>query len=182
MYNVYAPLQAIEQTEPSIGGYCRLLIVPIQYISSWPVIDPVSGLLDDLPTLLPGKTWFSIATMPGNAVYKEDENESNAGNWYKIQLTAPLADDSTTQSLTVLTYRFNQFAVVMKEQNQITRLIGNSYAGARIIQSYSSADEDGTRQRMLNIIWEHSNPASIITSTVDLTGTEFSDEYSDEFS
>lgn len=178
--NIYTAQDHLLQVAPSHGGYCNLYIVPIQHITAWPPVNPLTGLLDAAPTLATGKTWLNIENMPGNAVYREEEQESDAGDWYSMSVTAPMADDNTQQFLRTLALRYNRFAVLVEEHNGLTRLVGSSSAGARIKQSYTSADDDGTRQRILTISWENDSPAMLLSAEA-LLNIEFSNEYSYEF-
>lgn len=171
MYNnIYAAQDNLVRLDPSVGGVCRIYMAPIQHINSWPVINPLIGAAPNIPSLLPGKVWYSIDNMPANAIYKEEEQDSNAGIYVKMQVTMPIADDSNANSLRSLSHRYHQFVIIIEEQNGMVRMIGSKDAGARITQNYSSADEDGTRQRIINMFWEHEMPALLITSAT-LPGT-----------
>lgn len=164
--NIYATANNLNRIDPSVGGYCRLYFTPKQHIDVWPVIHPLSGVAEEIPTLHTGKVWYSLENMPANAIYKEEEQESNAGPWYRMSVVAPLADDSSNNSLKALAHRYHEMVVIIEEQNGMVRMIGTADAGAKLVQSYNSSDEDGTRQRILTFNWEHPQPAVLVTDNL----------------
>jgi len=178
--NIYAAQDNLLQVTPAPGGYCNVYAVAKQYISTWPSVNPQTGILQQLPEIIPGKTWLGIENMPGNAIYKEEEQDSNAGTWFNITVTAPLADDNAAQYLRSMAIRHHQLVLLLVEHNGMVRLIGGPDAGATVKQSYTSADDEGTRQRILTINWE-SDAAAMLVDPAALELVEFSTEYSYEF-
>lgn len=160
--NVFQPVQKLsEATRIYPGGLCDILFTPIENVLTWPIINPLTGGIDDDIELKPGATLYAAEFNNQTKEFNEEKKESTAGHFQDKLINATLPGNVTDNILALGTMDYHRFLVIFKDKNGEYRFFGNEDSGAKIMYKYTSGDYNSSRNRDIKIIWSHANPAPI---------------------
>lgn len=174
MQQTYFPIQHLDKPPIKPSGLCYFFFTPVENVAYWPTIDPQNGSFTDGVVLKDGATWYRCEVIDTDRDFKETSKDDAAGQYVETSLEGFLPDDSPSNILSVSAMQFHRFVIVLKERNNIMRLIGTEDAGARFARSYESADADGARGHKLVFSWRSILPAPIYLTAVTADGAVIS--------
>jgi hypothetical protein len=170
MQTVYFPIQHLDKPAIAVSGLCYFFFTPVENVAVWPLIDPQSGVYITGIVLKEGKTWFRCEVIDADRDYREASKTDAAGPFIETALEGFLPDDSPTNALSFSAMQYHQYVIVLKERNNMMRMLGSEDAGVRFARTYESADADGTRGSKLVFSWQSPLPAALYLTAVTADG------------
>lgn len=128
----YLPLQNIDQVNTSaIGGFCRWWFVPIEWLASFPEIDPLTQQLTAEPVLLPERTWLGPVRVPDDKLgWTQAKVTAKPGITYKQQVEGFLPGIDENSYLNLGNLDHHQFCIIGKlRSGGMLVVIGDEISG-----------------------------------------------------
>jgi hypothetical protein len=99
------------------AGWCEFYYTPIENIDQWPSVDPSTQELTAEPTLKVGATWYGPIKIANQQLgYKEQQQKSPAGVFYKIQVDGIYPGDGRASRVNLSNMPHHQFILVGKQR------------------------------------------------------------------
>lgn len=162
--NVYLPVSSIQDAPVKTGGLCSIKIFRWQDVLAWPVINPLTGVMDTAVTLKEGSFIYSCPLIDETRSFEEEQKEDASGHFFSIIVKGNAPGSNAANILDLQTMIFHRWGIIAEDRNGVTRLIGNEDSGASLSFKYSSGTNDTSRKTELIFSWEHSQPAPIYSA------------------
>lgn len=135
----YAGITTMHKKLPYDGGICRWWYIPIEFISTWPPVDPQTQFLSAEP-ILAGKSWFGPVAVPDKELgFTESQERAKAGVYWKQLVEGYLPGDSALSRVNIENMAFHQYAIVAKQRaGGLFLLIGNEESGLDFDANYAT--------------------------------------------
>jgi hypothetical protein len=168
MYSTaYLPLHTIERLDVFTGGFCKWWYTPIESISSFPAVDPVTQKLNGEPALLAGKVWYGPVKVPESKTgWEEDLTRSKPGISYKEKVEGFQAGLSAGSHLNLENLVHHQVCIVGKVRSGgFYIVLGNDVAGLDLdVIATSGVGSVGMPGSKLAFTGEFKNKALILST------------------
>ncbi len=122
------------------GKACLLAMAPIEWIASWPPIDPATQMLTGDITLAAGRQWLRAILVSNGTPLKCDDQSRPAGLFRQVSITGRTVGHSIPIHHYLTNYPHHRWVLLYKEAGtDITYVIGSNHAGATLATSYDNA-------------------------------------------
>lgn len=123
-----------------VGGFCRWWYIPIENISSFPAVDPLTQMLVSEPVLNGLSSWYGPVDVPDYQLgWEEDSQSSKAGTSYKQKVSGIITGLDADTHINLQNMAYHQFCVVGKARSDGNYyIIGNTEAGLDLSISSST--------------------------------------------
>jgi hypothetical protein len=113
------------------AGWCEFYYTPIENIDIWPTLSPLTQELNGEPILKAGTSWYGPINIANQQLgYKESQEKSTAGVYYKIQLDGFYPGDGRASRVNLENMPYHRFVIVGKQRaGGIFLLIGSPDGG-----------------------------------------------------
>lgn len=99
------------------AGWCEFYYTPIENIDQWPSVLPLTQELSGEPILKAGASWFGPILVANQQLgYKEDQQRTAAGIFYKIQVDGFYPGDGRASRVNISNMPFHRYALVGKQR------------------------------------------------------------------
>lgn len=99
------------------AGWCEFYFTPIENIDQWPTVNPLTQELSSEPTLKVGTSWKGPIKIANQQLgFKEQQQKSAAGVYYKIQVDGIYPGDGRSSRVNLGNMSYHQFVVVGKQR------------------------------------------------------------------
>lgn len=159
--NTYYPVASLAIAPVRSPGVCYVKYFRKQDVLAWPTVDPQTGLLNSSITLKPGAFLYLCESIDPSRNFSENQKDTLAGPYFDMTIKASLQGSTAAHPLTLGTMIHNQWGLIVKDKNGVTRLIGNEDGGAEFIMDYASGSGSESRKTELTWKWQHTQPAPI---------------------
>lgn len=111
-------------TDDNLGGIFLFRFIPIEDIATIP--EPLDHEINAPVTLTATARWFDFYGTPGTIELSEDDNQNEAGTYYKKKLTAITPKNRTELDKIFTEMRHRQFVLDVTDNNGIRKLVGST--------------------------------------------------------
>jgi len=133
--NPYLPIVGFGDTNTDyLGGLSKLWLVPREWLSGFPELDPTSQKLSAEPTLIAGKNWIGpIDVSDEMKAYEEVTASSAAGVYFKRKVSFGENGQAAANHLNIGNYIGYELCVVaLVRSGAYFIVIGNDKAGLKL--------------------------------------------------
>jgi hypothetical protein len=137
--NEWLQLQSISKGIIGPGGMCEVLACPIDWIKYFPRVNPNTQTVTDKIQLITGKAWLAFSLTSQSRSFKEQQESSAAGIFFKQTVSGILTGQNEGNHLVLNNMIPYKWIVVCRERNTgCTYLVGDIDGGARLKIDYES--------------------------------------------
>lgn len=134
---------SIPRAKVYAGSACLLAMVPVEWVQSFPAINPTTQMLQGSITLQPGRSWLRCILASQAIPLKEESQRNSAGLYWQINISGRTVGHSAPIHNYLNNFPHHRWLVLYKEAGTgITYAIGHPDSPAQIAVSYSN--ENGT--------------------------------------
>lgn len=137
----YLPLQAFAKINTNYtGGFCKWWYVPIEWLSGFSKIDPITQRLKFEPQLKTGFSWFGPIDIPDTEVgYEEASTKNIAGNYFKRKVTGFIPGNDIDAHINIQNTFNHQVCIVGKVRSgNFYLVLGNNINGLDFEASFTT--------------------------------------------
>jgi hypothetical protein len=163
--NTYLPITSLPKAPVTLSGLCTIKYFRWQDVLTWPVIDPLTGIIAAGITLKPGTYLYYADAVDSDRSFQEQQKDNPAGDYFDISIKATLRGSNAANIVTLQKMKQHQWGVIAEDRNGVTRLIGNQDSGADFSHNYSSGTINTSRKTEITFSWQHDLTAPIYTAT-----------------
>ncbi len=99
------------------AGWCEFYYTPIESIDQWPSVNPVTQELSAETTLKVGASWKGPIRIANQQLgYKEQQQKSPAGVFYKVQVDGMYPGDGRASRVNLSNMAYHQYVLVGKQR------------------------------------------------------------------
>lgn len=122
------------------AGWCEFYYTPIENIDVWPTVNPTNQELTAEPTLKVGASWYGPIKVANQQLgYKEAQQKTAAGNFYKIQVDGIYPGDGRSSRANLSNMPYHQFVLVGKQRaGGMFILLGSPDSGFDFNQEFNT--------------------------------------------
>jgi hypothetical protein len=157
--NIYLPVQNLQRTEIKTFGLCWILYFLHRDIESWPVMDPVNGVINASLVFKNGAQFYTAQFIEKERQFIENQRESQAGPYVESSVQGILGGNNLNHITGIQAMMGGQFGLLIQERNGEQRLIGSADSGAKFMWDYTSGVESTSRKR--NCKWIYESPYGV---------------------
>jgi len=159
--NIFSPVSNLTKSPVKSGGFCQITLFKKEDVLNWPLIDPITGLLNTAVDLKPGGAFYFIEATEKDKTFLEEEKFSDAGPFFDMLVTSQLGGNSINNTLSLGAMIFHEWGIIVDDRDGNQRLIGNKDSCATLQHGYTSGDISSSRIRKLKWTWQNSLLAPI---------------------
>jgi hypothetical protein len=159
--NIFLPVQNLQRTEIKNFGLCWILFFKHADIDSWPVVDPLSGVINGSLVFKSGAQFYSAQFIEKDRIFIEAQRDSAAGPYVETTVTGVLGGNNLNHITGIMAMMGGKFGCLVQERNGEQRLIGSADAGAKFSWDYTSGNEATSRKRNCKWTFESQYPVPI---------------------
>lgn len=145
--NIFLGTQDLSRNEVGFFGLSWILFFKQSDISSWPEVDPVTGVINAALTFKSGARFYSAQFIQKDRMFKESQKETQAGSYVETVVMGSLAGGNLQHIIATTAMMGDRFGLLIQEQNGVQRLVGNPDAGAKFTWDYQSGETTTSRKR-----------------------------------
>ena len=108
--------------EDNLGGVYFFRFIPKTDVSS--ISEPINGKVCEPVALIPGARWFDFYGTEGTKSLKEDQQQSDQGDYFRIKLSGSTPKVRTDVSNTLFDMKDQEFIVDCIDNNGHRKLLG----------------------------------------------------------
>lgn len=168
--NIFTAIGTLQKPPVNNPGICLIQFCRWEDVAVWPTVDPLTGILNSSIQLKPGVEWNLLFAPNSDRTFSEQQQQSSAGPYYKVQVTGylPGNDQPTVQKVAAMAYF--DYVLLVTDRDGLIRLIGDEDTGAEFSNTYKSGDASASRRRDITFTWETPNPCPIYPGNDGLDG------------
>ncbi len=141
MSNAYADIPLA--TGSRFAGIYLTKIVPREWLYDAILVDYTTGKVITAVTLLSGKNFLQINTVPESSDYTELQKNAEAGDYFELKLTGIITAYGPAAQLALETYRYHEWVVIFIDQDKNLRIAGNKEQGMRFGADFKEIGKNG---------------------------------------
>lgn len=147
--NEWLKLRSLQKSPVTRGGLCDIIAVPVEDVSTFPVIDPTIQRVASAIILKYGKSWISFAAAaPYGRAFKEKLQKSKAGQYYEQSVQGTIFSQNAHNHIQLNNMPLHKWIVLARERGTgLTYLIGKPTAACAFSTDYESTAK-GTPTRI----------------------------------
>ncbi len=141
MSNKYDKYNLDTSHDKNMGGFCRLKMASTKWIETFPKPRILDGVVRDSIVVTTGFDWV-VAKLDTNSMrFIEKEVRSQAGNFYKQQLTATVMLNTAERNQILQNMSGQQWVLLFKDRQGKEVLIGSKHIGMDFTADYDGGEK-----------------------------------------
>lgn len=121
------------------GKACLIAMVPMEWIATFPPIDPATQMLTGSITLAAGRQWLRLLLVANRTPLQVQDQSNAAGIFRQTNINGRTAGHSIPIHHYLTNYPHHRWVVLYHEAgSDITYIIGSNKSGAQLTSAYSN--------------------------------------------
>ena len=137
--NEWISQQSVPRSSVTSGQICQVLGVPVEWIMSFPSVDPLTQRMTTDITLLGGKSWIPFLVASTGKSVDEESKSLNGSNYWEHKLSGNFYWQNADQHIQFNNMVLHRWVFLVKEGGTgLIYIIGKPSAGATVSINYSN--------------------------------------------
>lgn len=132
-------LNSIKNITPdNMGGLCKLLFVPKEWIQTDAVLSIHDNKVLVPPVLIDGVNWLELVALQQTLGFQELQKKTSAGESFEQTLTGIFTAEYQSINTKVNLMSYHEFVVIYVAPNKDKKIIGNKKNGLNFVSDFTT--------------------------------------------